>query len=127
MLKVHEPRMKKSIEPDAAGNTPARTIISFGAADELRDSIADWADRQTDTPTLSDAARRLVEIALANAKVPRSQADENSATAKDLASAQLDRLSDGDAPEAEQASRKRRLLKGPSEFREERVDRPKKR
>ena len=119
--------MKKPIGIDAAGKTHSPTTICFSAAGELRDSIADWADRQTDSPTLSTAARRLVEIALAGEKVQRSQANENSTTAGDLASAQLDRLSDGDAPEAEQASRKRRLLKGPSEFREERIDRPKRR
>jgi hypothetical protein len=118
--------MKKPVESDV-GKMPAATVISFSAADELRDSIADWADRQTDTPTLSTAARRLVEIALADATVGRPQADENSTTARDLAAAQIDRLSDENAPAAEQAIRKRRLLKGPSEFRDERVDRPKKR
>ena len=112
--------MKKTIESVAAG----KTVISFGVTDELRGSIREWAARQTDTPTLSDAAQRLVELALSSARAPRFQSGENVTTARDLASAQLDRLSDGDAPEAEQASRKRRLLKGPSEFREQRIDRP---
>jgi len=44
-----------------------------------------------------------------------------------MAADQLDKLADPSASAQEQASRKRRLLTGPEEFREMRVDRPKRR
>lgn len=47
------------------------------------------------------------------------------AKAKELAAAQIDRMVGKSAPAQEQASRKCRLLKGPEEFREVRVDRAK--
>jgi hypothetical protein len=73
----------------------------------------------------SDAFRRLVEIGLGSVKVARAQKRIDSPTARDLAAAQIDRLADSGAPAEEQASRKRHLLKGPEEFREARIDRPK--
>jgi hypothetical protein len=53
----------------------------------------------------------------------RSTFEKTSAKAKELAAAQIDRMVDASAPVEEQASRQRRLLKGPEEFREVRVDR----
>ena len=44
---------------------------------------------------------------------------------KGLAGKAIDRLTDTSAPPAEQAERKRRLLKGPPEFRDMRADLPK--
>jgi hypothetical protein len=73
----------------------------------------------------SEAIRRLVEIGLGSAKVARAQKRSDSPTARDLAAVQIDRLADSGAPAEEQASRKRHLLKGPEEFREARIDRPK--
>src|ERR1035437_8437639 len=73
----------------------------------------------------SEAIRRLVEIGLGSVKVARAQKRSDSPTARDLAAVQIDRLADPGAPAEEQASRKRHLLKGPEEFREARIDRPK--
>ena len=41
-----------------------------------------------------------------------------------MAGEELDRLIDKSVPDEEQATRRRRLLKGPSEFRDIRKDRP---
>ena len=73
----------------------------------------------------SEAIRRLVEIGLGSVKVARAQKRSDSPTARDLAAVQIDRLADSGAPAEEQASRKRHLLKGPEEFRDARIDRPK--
>jgi hypothetical protein len=43
------------------GITP---LIGFRAPADLRAAITRWAARQPDTPTLSEATRRLVELAL---------------------------------------------------------------
>jgi hypothetical protein len=39
-------------------------MMGFRAAPVLRASIVRWAENQPDTPTLSEATRRLVELGL---------------------------------------------------------------
>ena len=70
----------------------------------------------------SDAIRRLVELGLM-AWVKPTQV--NATRAKELAANVIDNLGDGAASTDDRAKRKSRLLKGPEEFREARVDRPK--
>jgi hypothetical protein len=70
----------------------------------------------------SDAIRRLVELGL-TARVRPTQV--NATRAKELAANVIDNLGDGAASADDRANRKSRLLKGPEEFREARVDRPK--
>ena len=72
--------------------------------------------------TRSDAICRLVELGLM-ARVKPTQL--NATRAKELAGTVIDNLADSAASADDQASRKSRLLKGPEEFREARVDRPK--
>ena len=72
--------------------------------------------------TRSDAIRRLVELGL-TASVRPTQV--NATRGKELAAKVIDNLADGAANADDRASRKRRLLKGPEEFREARVDRSK--
>jgi hypothetical protein len=84
-----------------------------------------WAARQDDTPSRPEAIRRLVELGLAGAKKFAAPSQQTRAKAKKFAAEQIDRMGNSTATAEEQASRKRRLLKGPEEFREARVDRPK--
>jgi len=70
----------------------------------------------------SDAIRRLVELGLTAAVKPTQV---NATRAKQLAANVIDNLGDGAARADDWAHRKSRLLKGPEEFREVRVDRPK--
>jgi len=72
--------------------------------------------------TRSAAIRRLLELGL-TARVKPTQI--NATRAKELAAKVIDNLADEAASADDPASRKRRLLKGPEEFREARVDRPK--
>ena len=72
--------------------------------------------------TRSDAIRRLVERGL-TARIRPTQV--NATRAKELAANVIDNLGDGAASADDRASRKSRPLKGPEEFREARVDRPK--
>ena len=92
---------------------------------ELSAQIEGWRAQQRPIPSEPEAIRRLVEIGLGSVKVARAQKRSDSPTARDLAAVQIDRIADSGAPAEEQASRKRHLLKGPEEFREARVDRPK--
>jgi hypothetical protein len=56
---------------------------------------------------------------------PRQPSTERAKKAHEIAAEHLDRLVDKSAPAEEQAVRKRRLLKGPEEFRDLRRDRAK--
>ena len=92
--------------------------------DELMDRIDVWSADQEDRPSRAEAIRRLVEMALAGKKNPPARYSEKvAAKARELASKAIDGLIDPSAPANEKAIRKRRLLKGPSVFRDVRVDR----
>ncbi|THD47842.1 MAG: hypothetical protein E8A46_23430 [Bradyrhizobium sp.] len=121
--------MKKSINDNqkrrgrpATGTAP---LVGVRMTLEFQKPIKAWAKSQDDRPTMAEAVRRLVAIGLGSVKVSRAQKRSDSPTARDLAAVQIDRLADSGAPAEEQASRKRHLLKGPEEFREARIDRPK--
>jgi Arc/MetJ-type ribon-helix-helix transcriptional regulator len=99
------------------------TAIRLSA--ELRATVDKWAAKQDDTPGRSEAIRRLVELGLTVRTKPKKQAPAaRAARAKELASKAIDSLT-VEAPDDEKASRKRRLIRGPEEFREDRVDLPK--
>jgi hypothetical protein len=76
-------------------------------------------------PKLSrpEAIRRLVELGLTVRVKPKQAPAGRADRAKELASKAIDGLTVDAADDDEKASRKRRLIKGPEEFREVRVDR----
>ena len=123
MAKSNKVIPKKKRGRPATGKDP---ITALRLPPTLLAAVEAWAKKQVDDPNRSEAMRRLVEIGLGSAKIARGQKRSDSPTARDLAAAQIDRLTDLAAPADEQAHRKRRLLKGPEEFREVRVDRTKK-
>jgi len=90
---------------------------------ELTAEIDAWAAKSGMT-SRSDAIRKLVEMGLAGSP-QRARDAEAGAKAKSMAAQELDRVADRTASSEERETRKRRLLKGPSEFREIRRDRPK--
>jgi len=88
--------------------------------------IDDWISRQGQEMSRPDAIRRLVEIGLTHSNPARYLSAKSAEKAKQLAAKTIDSLADPEAPTEEAANRKRRLLKGPEEFREVRVDHAKK-
>jgi hypothetical protein len=96
--------------PSALTRMPARQMAKVEA----------WAIANDVNP--SDAIWRLVELGLMAGLRPTQV---NATRAKELAANVIDGLGDGAATAGDRASRKSRLLKGPEEFREARVDRPK--
>jgi len=90
-------------------------MIGLRASPELRSAIEAWANEQQDKPRLSEAVRRLVEIALASAPAPK-RAKKAAARASELASATIDSSPIRQPPIEEQAKRKRRRLKGRPNF-----------
>src|SRR4051794_15074896 len=70
----------------------------------------------------SEAIRRLVELGLTIKSRAKQPSPAHAARAKELARTVIDKMTDATAPADEQAQRRRRLTKGPLEFREARVD-----
>ena len=121
--------MKKKTPISKKRRGPAPTGVGKAQLVRIHDKqlaeIDAWVGHQHEAISRPEAIRRLVEIGLGSVKVARAQKRSDSPTARDLAAVQIDRLADSGAPAEEQASRKRHLLKGPEEFREARIDRPK--
>ena len=122
--------MKKSITVHqkprgrpATGRDPAVTIR---LPEAVVASVEHWAMSQKDQPPRSQAIRRLVELGLkVKAPAPPVNKPGRRLRAQELATKAIEKIIDPGAPPEERAQRRRRLTKGPSEFREARVDQPK--
>jgi hypothetical protein len=122
--------MKKSISvnkksrgrPKKKGGVYPVTAVRLPPA--LGAEVDKWAHSEADTPTRSEAIRRLVELGL-TVKAKSAPSERQRAAFADLASKAIDSLTVGTPDNDEKASRKRRLIKGPEEFQQVRVDRPK--
>jgi hypothetical protein len=79
-------------------------------------AVDKWAKRNG--TNRSQAIRRLIELGLAGTQMPRGRTPAARSKAYDLASKQVDKLIDPSTPNEERQQRKRRLLRGPGEFRE---------
>ena len=91
-------------------------------------TIDEWRGGQPDWPSRPEAIRRLVELAVASATATRQRSKGAKRKAAEMAESEIDRVvTDQIASGEERAQRKRRLIKGPSEFRDIRSDQPKKR
>ena len=104
---------------------PITTKVLIGFEDDQLRMIDEWRRKQSDRPTRSVAVQRLVAQSLAASPPIWRTGKKAAAKASKMAALEVDRLADSSVPAEEQAKRKRRLLKGPSEFRDIRKDRPK--
>jgi hypothetical protein len=78
-------------------------------------------------PSRPEAIRRLAQLGLGSTQPTKPPSKKSASKATALAAEQIDRLQrDKPVTGDERARRKRRLLKGPSEFRDIRDDIPKK-
>ena len=99
---------------------PVKKIVGFDH--QMIDAIEKWRGKQRPIPNASKAIRKLVEIGLASAH--RAVLRTKKATdASEMAGQEIDRLGDPSATDEERQLRKRRLIKGPKEFRD--IRRPK--
>jgi hypothetical protein len=87
---------------------------------QLTAEVDAWA--KANGMTRSEALRRLIVIGLEHGKQLGRRSAQSVDRAKQLAAKTIDGLVDPAAPTEEAANRKRRLLKGPEEFREVRHD-----
>jgi hypothetical protein len=88
-----------------------------------------WATQQGDTPGRSEAIRRLVELGLTVKAKGRPESrdpvrcKDTKQRARELAGDAINDMADITASSDDQATRKRRLIKGPEEFQSARRDR----
>ena len=111
----YENMARKQCGRSATGQVP---VTAVRLPPELKSKVGAWANRQKDQPSLSEAIRRLLEKTLAGTIAPRQRSKGSRRKATDMAAHEIDRLGDQSATGAERASRKRRLLSGPKEFRD---------
>ena len=93
---------------------------------DLEQKIDVWASKQPDKPGRPEAIRQLLEQALGAGTTKRVPSQETVIKAHQLAAREIEALSDKSQPEEEQRQRRRRLVRGPTEFRDIRKDQPKK-
>jgi hypothetical protein len=120
MAKSEKILSKKRRGRPATGRDP---VTAIRLSSDLREKVDAWAAKQKDAPRRSEAIRRLVEHGLTARVPPRRSSDKQKARAKELAGSAIDKLTEFAASTDDKLSRKRRLIKGPEEFREARVDR----
>ena len=111
------PRWKRSAEKG--------TLVGVRLqADQLK-AIDAWAAKQKPPVTRPEAIRGILELGLTIRTKAKQPSPASAARAKELAKAAINKMRDATATPEEQEQRRRRLTKGPQEFREGRVDLPK--
>jgi hypothetical protein len=105
----------------ATGRDP---VSAIRLSPDLIATIDKWAARN-EVSSRSEAIRRLVEVGLAQAPPMKRQSRKAASKASEMAGRQIDKIGDPSATDEERQLRKRRLLKGPREFRDMRGNRPK--
>src|SRR5690349_16807656 len=120
MVKSITVKPKKRGRP-ATGRDPS---IGIRLSREMIRQIDEWSKR-SGTETRSEAIRRLVALGLAGSQPTPRPSRKVVSKASDLAAQQIDELGDPSATDEERQTRKRRLLRGPKEFRDIRGDLPK--
>jgi len=114
------PKPNKGGRP-ATGRDP---VTAIRLSEKFRAAVDKWAAKQDDKPPRSEAVRRLVELGL-TVKTKSKQAPVERATrARELAVKAIEKISDPLASQEERTQRRRRITRGPQEFREDRVDLP---
>jgi hypothetical protein len=93
-------------------------------------AIDKWISATGEKMTRGQAIRRLVELGLKMKPAAKAVAKPvgkpgRRLRARELAAEVIEKMIDPAAPPEERAQRRRRLTKGPPEFREDRVDLPK--
>ena len=118
IMKTRHTRIRKKRGRPATGQDP---VVPVRLPPEIIKKIELWGAKQPEPArSRSETIRSLVEMALAKAETARSGRVKSA----QLAGQTIDVITDPAAAPEERAKRKRRLLKGPKEFRDLRGDAP---
>jgi ribosomal protein L19E len=121
MKNIKKKRITTKRGRPATGQDP---VTAIRLSPELRAGVDRWAAHQSGKPSRSEAIRQLIQQGLVSAK-PAIRAKKAASKASEMAGREIDRLGDKSASGEERERRKRRLTKGPTEFRDMRDDLPK--
>jgi hypothetical protein len=117
------------VKPVRKRSAKTGTLVGVRLQSEQIKALDSWAVRQVPPVTRPEAIRGMIDAMLhILAKDPGEKPAKKaarSARATELAAKAIDGMIDPSAPPEERAQRRRRLTKGPEEFQEVRVDRPK--
>jgi hypothetical protein len=91
---------------------------------DMIERIDDWRRKQPDLSSRAAAIRRLVEVGLRVDQPQQKTSKKAASKALEMAGQEIDRLGNASLPAEERERRKRRLTKGPGEFRAMRAGRP---
>ena len=120
--------MAKSIAVKPKRGRPATgrdPFVGIRLPATLIESIQAWSEKN-DAASRSEAIRRLVELGLEIKTTTRPVSKSGRRLrAKELATTAIEKIMNPSASSEERAQRTRRLTKGPTEFREDRIDLPK--
>jgi hypothetical protein len=122
MAKSNKVIPKKKRGRPATGRDP---LTALRLPPPMLKAVETWAAAQDDEPNRSEAIRRLVELGLTIKTKAKQPSAARVGRAKELAAKAIENMMDPSAPPEERTQRRRRLTKGPPEFREARVDQPK--
>jgi hypothetical protein len=116
------PKKAKKKKRGPPRTTGPGTLIGLRCHPPFVSAVDEWRGRQEDDPSRPAAIVRLAELGLTvGAPIGRTAARE-ATKASELARDTINQLADEKASAADQASRKRQLIKGPEEFRDFRED-----
>jgi Arc/MetJ-type ribon-helix-helix transcriptional regulator len=115
-----QPQKRRGPAPTGKGHP-----VQVRLQPDLLFSLDAWIAKQREHQSRPEAIREILERALKRSQPQQSGPHKGARKAREIAGTELDRLGDATATEEERQSRKRRILKGPSEFREMRKDLPK--
>jgi hypothetical protein len=103
----------------------AGRLVGVRVRPDLSEQIDGWRALERPIPSEPEAIRRLVELGLSATPKLRPSERLRASRAVELAAKTIEKIIEPAAPPEERDQRRRRLTKGPSEFREDHVDLPK--
>jgi hypothetical protein len=113
---------RKAVARNKAGRTHQDNAVSaIQFSKKLTAAIEKWAEHNG-VASHSEAISRLVELGLSVSQPFRRRNLEAASKALELAAEEIESLLEPSMPDEERHRRKRRLLKGPKEFRDIRGD-----
>ena len=118
--------MSEPTDRQKTADVISKSIIKLVLDSEDRlEKVDAWIAAHASAIDRFEAIRRLVDLGLTVKTKAKQPSAARAVRAKELAAKAIDKIIDPAAPPEERAQRRRRLTKGPSEFREDRVDLPK--
>jgi hypothetical protein len=130
MVKMHDPQLdaidawiSKQKEPDLTRPEAIRRLVELGLTVKTKARPTG----RLSTALVADLAAESIDSLGPPVKAPARPVGEpgRKLRARELAIKAIEKIIDPTAPPEERAQRRRRLTKGPTEFREARVDQPK--